>query len=247
MKKKPLILSIAASDNTANAGIQADNIAIFENGGKPANIITAITAQNTKGLQAIYPLSVSQIKMQIQSILEEKKPKALKIGVLYDLKIVKIIHEFLEEHTFENVVLDTVLKTSSGGILLKKNAFKMMEKLFEKTKVITPNIPEAAFFLGKKIDFKNMEKAAQILSEKYKTSVFLKGGHLENEKILKDVLYDFQTKKITTLKHPFIKSENTRGTGCKLASAMATFLAFGDVLSVAAEKSVFYLEKILKY
>ena len=241
MNKPPVVLSIAASDNSAGAGIQADNQTILENRGQPVNVVTAITAQNAKGLQAIYPLASSHIQLQIKTILQQYVPLSIKIGVLYNDAIISTVADFLGRQHFKNIVIDTVLKTSAGELLLQKNALKKMEKLFERATVITPNIPEAVHFLGIKINAQNMEQAAKYLSEKYKTSVFLKAGHLENTKILTDILYDRTNQETTVIRHSFVNSPNIRGTGCRLSSALATYLALGCDLQTAAQKSVNYI------
>lgn len=245
MKTYNKILSIAGSDSGGGAGIQADIKSISANGGYASTAITAITAQNTLGVNSIFPVSVPTIKDQIESVLSDIGADAIKIGMLHSSAVILAVVEVLEKYNCKNIVLDPVMVATSGDLLLQEEAIESLKNfLIPKVKVITPNIPEAELLLGNKIKFNEMRKSATLLAEKYKVSVILKAGHLDNE-ILKDVLYNFKSKKVSEFKNPKIKTKNTHGTGCSLSSAVATYLGNGDPLEVATEKSINYVHEAI--
>lgn len=235
------VLTIAGSDSGGCAGIQADIKSISANGGFATTAITAITAQNTLGVNAIYPIPTTEIKNQIVAVLSDINVGAIKIGMLQSAKIIKAVLETLEAHKDMPIVLDPVMVASSGDNLLDNAGLEAIKLLLPLATLITPNIPEAQVLL--KIDTispENMPQMAEKIGKMYKTSVLLKGGHIENSQTLVDVLYNYQTNSLHNFSKTQVNTKNTHGTGCTLSSAIATHLALGNSLKDAVQKGITY-------
>lgn len=243
VNQPPVILTIAGSDPSGGAGIQADMKTIHANEGYAVTVITAVTTQNTMGVQSVEVMPAAVVASQLRAVLTDIEPKAIKIGMLGNEEIIHTVAEILQQYGDIPVVLDPIIASTSGKILLSENAIKSIQnELFPISTLITPNIPEAELLLQQKIDSATMENAARNLSEKYHTSVLLKGGHLEGAQTL-DLLY---TQGDTyEYRSPKIESRNLHGTGCTLSSAIALFLAYGHPLYEAVDYAKNYIFKAI--
>ena len=226
MKK---VLTIAGSDSSGGAGIQADLKTFSAHGVYGMSVITAVTAQNTQGVFAVQDISKEMILKQIQAIFEDIEVDALKIGMVSQIETINAIAESLKIYQVKNVVLDPVMISKSRFNLLIPEAMEaLINKLIPLATIVTPNIHEAIAITG--VDIKgieDMEKVAKLIFKMGPKNVLIKGGHLEEDAT--DVLYDGN--KITHFKGHRINTKNTHGTGCTLSSAIASNLALGyDVL-----------------
>lgn len=244
MKKYYSVLTIAGSDCSGGAGIQADIKAISALGGYAASAITAITVQNTCGVTGIHPVPASYVKAQIEAVMTDIKPLAVKIGMINDVEIVKAIADCIRKYNPEFVVFDPVMVSTSGCRLIEDKAIDAIkEELIPLSTIITPNLSEAMVLTGDSIDDADSMKAAgeKILQMGCK-AVLIKGGHLEGNDMC-DVLcikgentpYIYTASKIS--------SKNTHGTGCTLSSSIATYLALGEALQEAVKKAKEYVHK----
>ncbi len=228
------VLTIAGSDNSCGAGIQADLKVFKEFGLFGLSAITSLTVQNSKGVKETIPVSSDILYKQIESLCEDTKIDAVKIGMILTKENVKAIHKGIKDFNLKNIVLDTVIKSSSGKYLLEKNAInEFIDKLIPLSDVITPNRLEAEVLTGIKIkDINNMERACEILINTGVKSVYLKGGHFNTKDKIIDIFYN--GKEFLYLEYPKVKIKSIHGTGCVLSSAIASNLAVGRKL----EKSV---------
>ena len=237
----PSVLSIAGTDPSGGAGIQADIKAISATGSYAATVITVLVAQNTQGVQAIQTIPLNFIQQQMDAVFTDLTPAAVKLGLLYDEEIMALIAKNLKKYQPPCIVLDPVMTAQSGDLLLKPQSVQALIDLFPFVTLITPNIPEAEILLNKKIsDRQHMESAAKTLAQTHQTSVLLKGGHLHGSHS-PDIFYDKEQKKTVCFDSPRIDTPNTHGTGCTLSSAIASYLAQGSTLYEAIHKAKAYL------
>lgn len=235
-------LTIAGSDSSGGAGIQADIKTMSANGVYAMSVITALTAQNTTGVRAVEEVSEGFLASQMDAVFEDIFPDSVKIGMLSSSNIIKIISEKLKFYNAKNIVLDPVMVATSGARLIKEDAVSSLTSLlFPLSRVITPNIPEAEILCGFNIqNDADMLKSAIAIYEKYGCAVLLKGGHNIND--ANDLLYDgkeywFEGKRID--------NPNTHGTGCTLSSAIASNLAKGFELKDAVKRAKDYISTCL--
>lgn len=239
------VLTIAGSDSSGGAGIQADIKSMSANGVFAMSVITAITAQNTMGVFKIEDVSPEMIKSQIEVIFEDIEVSAIKIGMVSKIESIKAISESLRNiKDLPSVVLDPVMISTSGFKLLSEDAKEMLIKeLFPLAEVITPNLPEAEEILMRKIrTLKEMEEAAKDLLKFGAKSILIKGGHLENDAT--DLLYD--GKEFTYFRQKKILSNNTHGTGCTLSSAIAANIAKGKSMTESVRLGKEYITGAIK-
>ena len=239
------VLTIAGSDSGGGAGIQADIKSISANGAYASSVITATTAQNTQGVRDIHAIPVPHIVQQLEAVLDDINFSAIKIGMLHSKEVIDAVKKTLTKYEVKNIILDPVMIATSGDTLLNQNAIESLKAFLPSVLLITPNIPEAELLLGNSIELKNVKSSAKELGERYKTSVLLKGGHLEFTDLMTDTLYNYKTKKLTTIQNQAVDTINTHGTGCSLSSAIATFIALGESLEDATIKGCAYLNKAL--
>ncbi|RKM58177.1 bifunctional hydroxymethylpyrimidine kinase/phosphomethylpyrimidine kinase [Butyrivibrio sp. X503] len=234
-----VVLSIAGSDSSGGAGIQADLKTMTAHKVYGMTAITALTAQNTTGVTAIMESTPEFLGQQIEACLSDIPCDAAKIGMLPSAEQVKVVHEKLTKFKVENLVLDPVMVATSGSSLMKNETAEIMAKyLFPISRVITPNIPEAQALTGLSITTREeMEKAAEELGTKYGCAVLIKGGHSIED--ASDVLFD--EGKLTWFEGKRIESSNTHGTGCTLSSAIASNLALGKSLEDAIRNAKSYI------
>ncbi len=234
-----VVLSIAGSDSSGGAGIQADLKTMTCHGVYGMTAITALTAQNTLGVTQIVESSVDFLEAQIDACLKDIPADAVKIGMLPSAMQVRMVARKLKEYEVENIVVDPVMVATSGSKLMENSTPAVMAKLlFPMARVITPNIPEAEALTGDKITSKEtMEKAAKKLGLQYGCGVLVKGGHSVEDAC--DVL--FEKGCITWFDGKKIASENTHGTGCTLSSAIASNLALGYDLQTSINRAKAYI------
>ncbi|MCQ2343667.1 MAG: bifunctional hydroxymethylpyrimidine kinase/phosphomethylpyrimidine kinase [Paludibacteraceae bacterium] len=247
MRHYNTVLTIAGSDSGGGAGIQADIKAISATGGYAASAITAITIQNTLGVQSVFSVDTDTIKGQIDAVLSDIGAKAVKIGMLHSAEVVIAVAETLKRHAVNNIVLDPVMVSTSGHKLIEDSAITTLKDvLIPMSRVITPNIPEAEILCGRKItDQSALPEFARLLSLNGKVSVLLKAGHLTGDR-LTDILYNAETDTIIELESPRFNTRNTHGTGCTLSSAFASYLAQGQSLDEAAKSAKAYITKAIE-
>lgn len=240
MRQYPVILSIAGSDCSGGAGIQADIKTISALGGYAASVITAVTVQNTTGVRAIHTIPAEIVRGQIEAVMEDLHPKAVKIGMVSDVEIVRAIVGCLRQYRPEYIVYDPVMVSSSGRKLMSDDAVEIIKKeLFPLTGLITPNLDEVEVLTGKLIITpEDMQQAARQLSDLYRTAVLVKGGHLPGDE-MQDVLC--AEGHIFIYKEYKIHSRNLHGTGCTLSSSIATYLSLGYTMQQAVSKAKEYL------
>lgn len=247
MKKKYFrVLTIAGSDSGGGAGIQADIKAISAMGCYAASAITAVTVQNTLGVQAVHPVPLDILEGQIEAVLSDIGTDAIKIGMLHSADVVNLVADMLEKYRIKNVVLDPVMVSTSGHRLIEENAVEVIKaRLIPLARVITPNIPEAEILAGCRIACQaDFDETARKLSDDRKVSVLLKAGHLDGESLV-DYFYNAEDDTMTRLPSERIRTRNTHGTGCTLSSAFAAALAKGEDLTCAARSAKAYIEQAI--
>ncbi|WP_218813416.1 bifunctional hydroxymethylpyrimidine kinase/phosphomethylpyrimidine kinase [Rickettsiella endosymbiont of Dermanyssus gallinae] len=241
----PSVLSIAGTDPSGGAGIQADIKAISATGSYAASVITVLVAQNTQGVRAIQEIPLAFLQKQMDAVFTDLQFAAVKLGMLYSQEIIELVAQNVKKYQPPLMVLDPVMTTQSGDVLLKPNTIKALLSLFPLVTLITPNIPEAEILLNKKIsNKKEMEAAAIALAETHQTSVLLKGGHLTTRDS-PDIFYNPREAKIICFDSPRIDTPHTHGTGCTLSSAIASYLAQGYTLYDAIHKAKSYLQQAI--
>ena len=245
MKIKSKILIIAGSDSSGGAGIQADIKTVTALGSYAMTAVTAVTSQNSKGVFSVIPINAKEIKSQILYTMQDIKPTAIKIGMLYSSKVIKTVENALRRIKNLKIVLDPVMVAKGGTKLINSTAIETLKNhLIKKVYLITPNIPEAEILTGKKINSINdMIEAAKILNKFGVKNVLIKGGH-KKSKFIEDVL--FTKGKIKIYKSKKIKTKNTHGTGCTLSSAITTFLSCGKPLKKSCELGIKYVNQSIK-
>ena len=244
----PRVLTIAGSDSSGGAGIQADIKTITMLGGYAMSAITAVTAQNTVGVQAIAPLSADMVRDQISSCISDIGVDAVKIGMVHDAAIIEAIFEPLRSlGTRIPIVLDPVMIATSGATLIAEDAVAAMrERLFPLATLITPNIPELEHLSGRTLrDTDQVTLAAEQLASSNANHVLAKGGHGEGNRII-DVLIGAGDTRAVTFNDPRIESRHTHGTGCTLSSAIATLLGHGQELQHAVRLARQFVRRGIK-
>jgi hydroxymethylpyrimidine/phosphomethylpyrimidine kinase len=248
----PKILTIAGSDSGGGAGIQADLKVITALGGYGMTVVTAITAQNTLGVSKIQGIDLDVIEAQIDAVVNDIGVDAIKIGMLSSPEIVHCVAKALRRHSIQTIVLDPVLRATSGASLGgDATAHAMRDVLFPLATIITPNMEEASILLGRPIlEPDDFDQAAKDLIAMGPAAVLIKGGHLDQKHTqLMDFLLwhavDEDGKAIMEqqkLLHYRVNTTNTHGTGCSLSSAIACYLAQGHQLKHAVAKAIAYVE-----
>lgn len=236
-------LTIAGSDCSGGAGIQADIKTMMANGIYAMSAITALTAQNTVGVTGIFETTPEFMKEQLDNIFSDIWPDAVKIGMVSNKEMILAIAEKLQEYGARNIVVDPVMVATSGAKLISEDAIETWkEQLFPLATVLTPNIPEAELLTGMRIQSEtDMKNAAEKIGEQYGCACLLKGGHQVND--ANDFLY--QNGKSRWFAGRRISNPNTHGTGCTLSSAIASNLAKEYDLPEAVERAKEYISGAL--
>lgn len=237
-------LTIAGSDSSGGAGIQADLKTMITNGVYGMSAITALTAQNTRGVYDIMEVSPKFLKSQIDAVCTDIFPDAVKVGMVSSAELIEVIADAIETYNMKNVVVDTVMVATSGARLMEESAIETLKsKLIPSASLITPNIPEAEILTGMHIKTsEDMIQSAEILYNRYGCDVLCKGGHNVND--ANDLLYS--NGKYTWFYGERIENPNTHGTGCTLSSAIASNLAKGYSMEVSVQKAKEYISNALK-
>lgn len=236
-------LTIAGSDSSGGAGIQADIKTMIANGVYAMSAITALTAQNTTGVQGIYEVTPEFLSQQIDSVFTDIRPDAVKIGMVSSTGLIETIASKLKEHQAKNIVVDPVMVATSGSKLISDDAIDSLKaNLLPMAAVLTPNIPETEVLSGMEVKTaEDMIRAAEYISKTYHCAVLCKGGHQLND--ANDLLYrdgDYRWFNGKRIDNP-----NTHGTGCTLSSAIASNLAKGYDLDTAVERAKAYISGAL--
>ena len=236
-------LSIAGSDSSGGAGIQADIKAMTANGVYAMTAVTALTAQNTTGVTDILEATPSFLAAELDAVFTDIFPDAVKIGMVSSAELISVIADKLAQYGAKHIVVDPVMVATSGSKLLRDDAIgALTERLLPLAEVLTPNIPEAEILADMKIESPNhMEAAAKAISEKYGCAVLCKGGHDLND--ANDLLWKDGAGR--WFKGRRIANPNTHGTGCTLSSAIASNLAKGMELEAAVERAKAYISGAL--
>jgi len=244
LKIKSKILIIAGSDSSGGAGIQADIKTVTALGGYAMTAVTAVTVQNTKGVNAVVPIKPKEVGKQILFICKDIKPNGIKIGMLHSSQVINSVVNALKKIKVSKIVLDPVMVAKGGARLINQSAIKTLkDKLIKKAYLITPNIPEAEVLTKTKItNLEDMIYAANILLKFGVKNVLLKGGHRKSE-YMEDIFLN--RKEIKIFKNKKIKTKNTHGTGCTLSSAIATFLSCGKPLKKSCELGIKYVNQAI--
>ena len=243
MRKMRTALTIAGSDSSGGAGIQADIKTMTANGVFAMSAVTALTAQNTTGVTGIMEVSPGFLKEQIDCIFTDIRPDAVKIGMVSSAELIRAIGEKLKDYRAENIVVDPVMVATSGAKLISDDAVgTLKETLLPLADILTPNIPESEVLSGMEVKTEeDMVKAAERISVSYHCAVLVKGGHQLND--ANDLLYrdgDFQWFYGKRISNP-----NTHGTGCTLSSAIASNLAKGFDIDTSVERAKMYISGAL--
>lgn len=241
----PVAVTIAASDSSGGAGIQADLATFAAHGVYGGSILTAGTAQSTRGVLEVEPFSTAFVSRQMDAVFPDLRPSAVKIGMLHDAARVRTVAHGLERHRARNVVLDPVLATKGGFPLLAARAVSALRvSLFPLCGLVTPNLPEAETLSGIRIrDESDRRLAAGLLADFGADAVLIKGGHGDGS-LLRDLFFD--GRRFRNFEHARIRTRALHGTGCTLSAAIAANLALGSPMEEAVERAIQYLGRALE-
>lgn len=245
MPKRSAVLTIAGSDSSGGAGIQADLKTMTVHDVYAMSAITALTAQNTTGVFAVHEVPAVFLKQQLDAVFTDIPPDAVKIGMLSSPQLIEVVAERLSFYTAKNIVLDPVAVATSGSSLTTTEAYQILQqRLFPLASLVTPNIPEAELLSGIVIQKEeDMETAARSIQKNYGCAVLCKGGH--NRHGANDFLLEADGTGIW-LREKFVPNPNTHGTGCTLSSAIAANLAKGYSLLESVRRAKSYLTGALQ-
>jgi hydroxymethylpyrimidine/phosphomethylpyrimidine kinase len=242
LKKTPIALSIAASDSGCGAGIQADLLTFHALNVFGTTAITCITAQNPNSITHIEPITPESLNAQLSQIHAYFSIGAIKIGMLWNVPLMKIVHQWLPKFKAP-IVIDPIEKATEGSLLTQISGWNYLQKnIFPQATLLTPNTDEAGNLANTQVTSLNQTEIAIQLANRYQTAVLLKGGHIEHQKKLFDVLARPHQPSVTfsAQKSSFI---NTHGSGCRLSSAIAAYLSKGFSLTKSVAKAHCYLQK----
>lgn len=239
-------LTIAGSDPSGGAGIQADLKTFSACGCFGTSAIVAVVDENTVGVTGVHPIPVDFVAGQIRSVLDDIGTDAIKIGMLHSSELIRSVKDTLSNYNIKNIVLDPVMVATSGDKLLQDEAIQTLKDILVPfVRIITPNIPEAEILIGEKINAQeDLPEIAKKLSFDRSVSVLLKAGHL-TDNVLTDIFYNAETDEVIELTSQRIYTKNTHGTGCTFSSAIAAFLAKGLEMNDAVRKAKEYMNKAI--
>lgn len=245
VKKYKSVLTIAGSDSGGGAGIQADIKTISARGCYATSVVTAVTAQNTVGVRSIHPIPIDMIKDQLDAVMEDIQPDAIKIGMLDRPAVVQLVAACIDAYPGIPVVLDPVMVATSGDRLIAKETVStLVDLLFPRATLVTPNLDEASLLIKRPIREKNeLLEAALDIFDQGANGVLVKGGHLRGEVAADLLLWGYDQYQL--FEKPFIHTQNGHGTGCTLSSAIAVELAWGGGLQAAVTQASEYVWQAL--
>jgi hydroxymethylpyrimidine/phosphomethylpyrimidine kinase len=238
-------LTIAGSDSGGGAGIQADLKTFAALGVHGTSAITCVTAQNPKRVLAVQACRPEIVQGQIEAVMEELFPTAVKTGMLYSAEIIRVIAEFFSSHHNVPLVVDPVMLSTSGSRLLKPSAINVLKKrLLPLATLATPNLDEASLLTGRRLkSIEDLRSAAKQIHREFGCAALVKGGHLRNSKEAVDIFFDGDTELM--LSAPFIKGITTHGTGCTYSAAITGFLARGYQLPEAVTRAKEFISQAI--
>ncbi|MEO6208809.1 MAG: bifunctional hydroxymethylpyrimidine kinase/phosphomethylpyrimidine kinase [Gemmatimonadaceae bacterium] len=244
MPTPPIALTIAGSDSGGGAGIQADLKTFHHFRVFGTSAITAVTAQNTRGVLGWVAVPVAMIEAQIDAVATDLRPAATKTGMLADASIVEAVAAALRRHALAPLVVDPVMVSASGDALLERDAVTALrERLIPLATLVTPNLDEAEILVGETVrDLEAMERAGRVLVARGATAALIKGGHLIGDAAI-DVLVHGDRVRVFT--HSRLDTRHTHGTGCTLSSAITALLALGNELDSAVEQSIDWVHRAI--
>jgi hydroxymethylpyrimidine/phosphomethylpyrimidine kinase len=241
---RPIALTIAGSDSGGGAGIQADLKTFHAHGVFGTSALTAVTAQNTLGVTAVHSIPLGVVRAQIEAVVSDLPPQALKSGMLATAELVETVADAIESHELPNFVLDPVMVATSGDRLLEADAeASLATRLLPLASVVTPNLHEAQILTGLDVrSVPEMRIAAKALVELGAGAALLKGGHLGGDAV--DLLWDGSEERVW--RKPRLDTPHTHGTGCTLSAAIAAGLARGLPLIYATERAVQWVARAIE-
>jgi len=240
------VLTIAGSDSGGGAGIQADLKTFSAIGCYGMSVITALTAQNTQGVNGIHAIPPEFAVQQIDAVLNDIGTDAVKIGMLYSAELIEAVAQALKKHAARKIVLDPVMVAQSGDKLLQDDAIEAIKThLMPLADVVTPNIPEATVLCGRPLkQWSDIESAAKTLAQHGSRSILIKGGHGDGNKSV-DLLFLARENRFVSLATDRIKTNNNHGTGCTLSSAIASYMAKGKDIQEAVQKAKTFMNQAI--
>jgi len=246
MKTYCKVLTIAGSDSGGGAGIQADLKTFSALGCYGMSVVTALTAQNTQGVNGIHAVPPPFVEEQMEAVFTDIGTDAVKIGMLYSAELIETVAGQLIRHDVKKIVLDPVMVAQSGDKLLQDEAVEALkEHLMPLADVVTPNLPETGVLVEREINgLEEMKTAARTLAAHGSRSILVKGGHLEGRGSM-DLLYLVEEDRFVTYDSARVKTRNNHGTGCTLSSAIASYLAKGSVIEDAVRKAKTYISNAI--
>jgi len=241
----PIALTIAGSDSGGGAGIQADLKTFASLGVHGLTVVTSVTAQSPRAVRSIEPCSLAIVRKQLETVLEEFRPAAAKTGMLFSAAIIRSLAPFFSRRRGPVLVVDPVLVSTSGRTLLQSSARKALwDELMPRAALVTPNLHEVEFFLGRKIrSLDELRSAARELYSRFGCAILAKGGHLPATKHAVDVFYD--GKREVLLSAPFVRGIKTHGTGCTYSAAITAYLARGLSVTESVRKAKNYITRAI--
>ena len=244
-EKIPRALTVAGSDSSGGAGIQADLKTFTALGVYGVSVITSVTAQNTLEISGMHDLPEHFVGLQIDAVMSDIGCDAAKLGMLSNEKIVETVAEKIDRYAIEKLVVDPVMRSKDGTALLRNSTELLKEKILPRALIVTPNIPEAEILSSVSISsISDMKTAAEKIHSLGARSVLVKGGHLAENHPAVDIFFDGET--FEELVSERIKTKNTHGTGCTFSAAVCAFLAKGMSLSVSLENSKAFITEAIK-
>jgi hydroxymethylpyrimidine/phosphomethylpyrimidine kinase len=240
------VLTIAGSDSGGGAGIQADLKTFSAIGCYGMSVITALTAQNTQGVNGIHAIPPGFAVEQIDAVLSDIGADAVKIGMLYSSELIEAVAQALKTHSTHKIVLDPVMVAQSGDKLLQDDAIEAIKThLMPLADVVTPNIPEASVLCGQQLkQWSDIERAAETLAQHGSRSILIKGGHADGNQSV-DLLFLARENRFIRLAADRIKTNNNHGTGCTLSSAIASYMAKGNGIEAAVQKAKTFMNQAI--
>jgi hydroxymethylpyrimidine/phosphomethylpyrimidine kinase len=240
----PIALTIAGSDSGGGAGIQADLKTFHQFGVFGTSVLTAVTAQNTRGVSAVHPIPLDVVRAQIEALAQDLRPAAFKSGMLATTQLVETVSESIEAHGFEGYVMDPVMVSSTGARLLDDDAIgALIELLIPQAMLVTPNLHEARILTGLRVEgIEGQREAARALVDLGAEAALVKGGH-GRDTALVDFFWDGVTERSWT--HPRVDTPHTHGTGCTLSAAIAAQLAREVPLVEAVERGLDFVARAI--